>query len=41
MAKSKTKTRPWDATEYLKSREDMAAYLQAALEEDARGPAGR
>ncbi len=30
---SKTKTRPWDAAEYLKSEEDMAAYLEAALEE--------
>lgn len=32
-AKTKTKTRPWDAVEYLKSEEDMAAYLEAALEE--------
>jgi probable addiction module antidote protein len=31
MAKSKTK--PYDAAEYLESEEDMAAYLQAALEE--------
>lgn len=29
----KTKTRPWDVTEYLESEEDMAAYLEAALEE--------
>jgi probable addiction module antidote protein len=31
MAKSKTK--PYDAAEYLETEEDMAAYLQAALEE--------
>ncbi len=31
--KTKTKTRPWDAAEHLKSEEDMAAYLEAALEE--------
>jgi probable addiction module antidote protein len=30
---AKTKTRTWDAAEYLKSAEDMAAYLEAALEE--------
>ena len=30
---AKTKTRPWDAVDYLKSDEDMAAYLEAALEE--------
>jgi probable addiction module antidote protein len=30
---AKTKTRLWDAAEYLKSEEDMAAYLEAALEE--------
>lgn len=30
---AKTKTRTWDAAEYLKSEEDMAAYLEAALEE--------
>ena len=28
-----TKTRPWDAAEYLESEEDMAAYLEAALDE--------
>ncbi len=27
----KHKTRPYDAAEYLKTEEDMAAYLQAAL----------
>jgi probable addiction module antidote protein len=31
---AKTKTRRWDAADYLKSEEDMAAYLEAALEED-------
>ena len=30
---AKTKTLPWDAAEYLNSDEDMAAYLEAALEE--------
>ena len=30
---AKTLTRPWDAAEHLESREDMAAYLNAALEE--------
>jgi len=34
MTKTKTKTRTWDAVEYLESDEDMAAYLEAALEED-------
>ncbi len=34
MANTKTKTRPWDAADYLQSEEDMAAYLEAALEED-------
>lgn len=32
-ASATTKTRPWDAAEYLESDEDMAAYLEAALEE--------
>ena len=27
-------TQPWDPTEYLRSDDDMADYLQAALEED-------
>jgi len=27
-------TEPWDPTEYLRSDDDMADYLQAALEED-------
>ena len=30
---AKTKTRPWDAAEHLETAEDMAAYLEAALEE--------
>lgn len=30
---SKKKTRPYDAAEYLETDADMAAYLQAALEE--------
>ena len=29
---AKTKTRPWDAVEHLETDEDMAAYLEAALE---------
>ncbi len=29
----KTKTKPYDASEYLETEEDMAAYLQAALAE--------
>ena len=30
---TKTQTRPWDAAEHLETRDDMAAYLNAALEE--------
>ena len=30
---TKTKTCPWDVTEHLETAEDMAAYLEAALEE--------
>lgn len=30
---AKVKTRPYDAAEYLETEEDMAAYLEAALEE--------
>ena len=30
---AKTKTRPWDAAEHLETTEDMAAYLEAALDE--------
>jgi probable addiction module antidote protein len=29
----KTKTIPWDAAEHLNTEEEMAAYLEAALEE--------
>jgi probable addiction module antidote protein len=34
MTNAKTKTHPWDITRYLESDEDIAAYLDAALEED-------
>ena len=30
---AKTITTPWDPADHLKSEEDMAAYLEAALEE--------
>ncbi|SPF45652.1 conserved hypothetical protein [Syntrophobacter sp. SbD1] len=30
---AKTQTRPWDVAEHLETDEDMAAYLEAALEE--------
>ena len=30
---AKMKTRPWDAAEHLETEDDMAAYLEAALEE--------
>jgi probable addiction module antidote protein len=30
---AKTRTRAWDAAEYLTTEEEMAAYLEAALEE--------
>ena len=30
---AKTKTLPWDAAEHLNTEEEMAAYLEAALEE--------
>ena len=30
---TKTKTPPWDVAEHLETVEDMAAYLEAALEE--------
>jgi probable addiction module antidote protein len=33
MAKIKTKTIPWDPAEHLDTEADMAAYLEAALEE--------
>ena len=34
MSKQKTATHPWDITRYLDSDEAIAAYLDAALEED-------
>jgi probable addiction module antidote protein len=34
MADGKTKTHPWDIARYLETDEDIAAYLDAALEED-------
>ena len=30
---ARTQTRPWDVVEHLKTEEDMAAYLEATLEE--------
>ena len=30
---AKTQTRQWDAAEHLETEEDMAAYLEAALED--------
>jgi len=30
---AKTKTKPYDLAEYLETTEDMAAYLEAALED--------
>lgn len=33
MVRKKTKTVPWDVVEHLKTEEDMAAYLEAALED--------
>ncbi len=34
---AKTQTRPWDPAEHLKTEEDMAAYLNVALEEGDLG----
>ena len=31
---ARTRTQPFDAADYLKSEDDMVAYLEAALEED-------
>lgn len=31
---TRTKTRPFDAADYLKTEDDMFAYLEAAFEED-------
>ncbi|MBK8050887.1 MAG: putative addiction module antidote protein [Anaerolineales bacterium] len=33
MEQKKVETRPWDVAEHLESEDDMAAYLDAALEE--------
>lgn len=33
MKKAKVKITPWDAAEHLKTEEDMAAYLEAAIED--------
>jgi probable addiction module antidote protein len=33
MTMAKTKTRAWDPAEHLATEEDMAAYLEAALQE--------
>jgi probable addiction module antidote protein len=33
MKKQKLKTTKWDAVDYLKTDEDMAAYLEAAMED--------
>ncbi len=30
---AKTKTKPWDAADYLNTKEDIALYLEAAFEE--------
>jgi probable addiction module antidote protein len=30
---AKTKTRPWDPAEHLETEKDMAAYLEAALQD--------
>lgn len=30
----RTNTKPWDAADYLKTEEDMVAYLEAALGDD-------
>ena len=30
---AKTKTKPWDAAEHLETEEDMALYLEAALQD--------
>lgn len=34
---AKTKTRPWDAVEHLKTDEDLAAYLEAVFEHGDAG----
>lgn len=37
MAKTKTKTKRWDAADYLKSDRDVLAYLEAAFEDGDSG----
>jgi probable addiction module antidote protein len=34
MSMARIKTKPFDAAEYLKTEDDMVAYLEAAFEED-------
>ena len=34
---ARTQTRPWDPAEHLETEEDMAAYLNVALEEGDLG----
>ena len=34
---AKTPTRPWDAAEHFETKEDMAAYLNVALEDGDLG----
>ncbi|MBI2170914.1 MAG: putative addiction module antidote protein [Chloroflexi bacterium] len=34
---AKTQTRPWDVAQHLETTEDMAAYLEAALEDGDPG----
>ena len=42
MAKKKLQTRPYDAAAYLKTEQDCALYLQAAIDEsDGDAPARR
>ena len=33
VAMAKTQTRPWDATDYLETEEDIVAYLEAAFDD--------
>ncbi|MHC6054862.1 addiction module antidote protein [Ralstonia solanacearum] len=39
MAQRTLKTRPWDSAEHLRTEADMAAYLNACLEEAGDDPA--
>ncbi len=38
-SKKKIKTTPWESAEYLKTKEDMALYLEAMIEESYGDPA--